>query len=258
MKRCTWMIGLCMMALVSPVVESAEPIKALLITGGCCHDYEAQTKRLVDGISKHANVSFEIVHEGKGTKHIHSPFKKENWTKGYDVVIHNECSAALADEVGAKVAKEHHDSGVGVVAIHCAFHSFRNMEGDEWRKLLGAKSKRHTHQAPIDITFDDPGHPIVKGIKPFTSGKEELYVIDEIYDNAHVLALGTQGETVYPLMFVANYGKAKTFSTTIGHNVPIFDDSSFMEIVSRGLLWVCDKLDDSGKPKKGYAAKAAK
>src|SRR6266704_3232748 len=42
----------------------AEPLKALLITGGCCHDYEAQKKILSEGISARANVTWTIVHEG--------------------------------------------------------------------------------------------------------------------------------------------------------------------------------------------------
>jgi hypothetical protein len=28
----------------------------------------------------------------------------------------------------------------------------------------------------------------------------------------------------------------------------------FLDLVSRGLLWACDKLTDEGKPKPGYAA----
>jgi hypothetical protein len=32
------------------------PIKALLIAGGCCHDYEAQHKILSEGIQSRANI----------------------------------------------------------------------------------------------------------------------------------------------------------------------------------------------------------
>jgi hypothetical protein len=28
----------------------------------------------------------------------------------------------------------------------------------------------------------------------------------------------------------------------------------FLDLVARGLLWACDKLDDSGQPRPGYAA----
>ena len=177
--------------------DGPKPIKALIITGGCCHDYEAQTQFLIDGIQQYANVEFDVIQEGKGTTHVHSVFKQKDWTRGYDVVIHNECSADVGDEVGSAVAKEHFESGVGAVMIHCAFHTFRAMEGDEWRAALGATSKRHTHQEPITVRFDDAAHPILAGTKEFVTGDEELYVIDHIFDRSVPLATGHQGEYAY-------------------------------------------------------------
>jgi hypothetical protein len=37
--------------LSAPHSRAGEPLRALLITGGCCHDYEAQKKILTEGIS---------------------------------------------------------------------------------------------------------------------------------------------------------------------------------------------------------------
>ena len=37
-------------------VQAAEPLKALLITGGCCHDYAKQKLIISQGVSKRANV----------------------------------------------------------------------------------------------------------------------------------------------------------------------------------------------------------
>src|SRR5688572_356472 len=82
--------------------EQAKPLKALLITGGCCHDYERQKKILSEGISARANVEWTVVHEGEGpkkggTNHKISIYEKEDWAKGYDVVVHNECFADVND-----------------------------------------------------------------------------------------------------------------------------------------------------------------
>ena len=41
-----------------------KPIKALLVTGGCCHDYERQKLILTQGISARADVEWTIVHQG--------------------------------------------------------------------------------------------------------------------------------------------------------------------------------------------------
>ena len=36
--------------------SSPAPVRALLITGGCCHDYDAQAKALTEGSKKFGNV----------------------------------------------------------------------------------------------------------------------------------------------------------------------------------------------------------
>jgi len=232
--------------------DGPEPIKVLIVTGGCCHDYDAQTQLLIDGIRAYANVEFDVVQEGRGTQHVHSIFKQENWTAGYDVVVHNECSADVSDDIGRAVAKEHYDSGVGAVMIHCAFHTFRVMEGEEWRSALGATSYRHTHQKPITIVFDEPDHPILAGTEEFVTGDEELYIIDKVFDHAVPLAIGIQGDETYPLMFANEYGNAKVFSVTVGHNTATFEIDEFMHIVAKGVLWSSGKINDDGTAMDGY------
>ncbi len=63
---------------------AAEPLRALLITGGCCHDYTAQTKTLTEGISARANVAWTIIHEGdsEGKNHKFSIYEKPDWAAG--------------------------------------------------------------------------------------------------------------------------------------------------------------------------------
>ena len=81
-------------------VSAAEtkPIRALLVTGGCCHDYAHQKTILTEGISARANVEWIIVHEGgDSTSHKVSIYTNANWSKGFDVVVHDECFADVKD-----------------------------------------------------------------------------------------------------------------------------------------------------------------
>src|SRR5438128_946933 len=70
---------------------STKPLKALLVTGGCCHDYAQQKKILSDGISARANVVWTIVHEGDDREHKVGIYTNANWARGFDVIVHNEC-----------------------------------------------------------------------------------------------------------------------------------------------------------------------
>ena len=69
------------------------PINALLITGGCCHDYDFQKLELTTGISKFAEVDWTIVHEGGDGRDYQSKlFENPYWAAEFDVVVHNQCS----------------------------------------------------------------------------------------------------------------------------------------------------------------------
>ena len=70
--------------------KKQKPLRALLITGGCCHNYIFQSKALIDGVAKHAKVNWTVINEGgKGTKAMIPLYENPNWAKGYDVVVHN-------------------------------------------------------------------------------------------------------------------------------------------------------------------------
>src|SRR5438477_10888576 len=136
-----------------PGLSAAEPLRALLITGGCCHDYEAQKKILTEGISARANVAWTILHEGLGDAKDHkfSIYEKPDWAKGFDIVVHNECSGKVTNVTWVEhIAKAHFD-GVPAVVIHCSIHSYRNSTTDEWRKLLGVSSYRHQQRRTFDV-----------------------------------------------------------------------------------------------------------
>src|SRR5262245_17017213 len=73
-------------------------IRALLITGGCCHDYKLQSEALIDGLKKFGDVTWTVVHEGGTTKNAKfALYDNPDWAKPYDVVVHNECFADLND-----------------------------------------------------------------------------------------------------------------------------------------------------------------
>jgi uncharacterized protein len=47
----------------------------------------------------------------------------------------------------------------------------------------------------------------------------------------------------------------RVFATTLGHSNETMEDEIYLGLVTRGLLWTCNKLGENGKPLPGYAAK---
>ena len=78
----------------------AKPLRALIVLGGCCHDYTRQMELLKKGLEARAYVQVEFVfNPDTSTKARYEVYEKPNWAKGYDVIIHDECSADVKELV---------------------------------------------------------------------------------------------------------------------------------------------------------------
>jgi type 1 glutamine amidotransferase len=236
------------------------PIRALLVIGGCCHDYVKQKDILTKGISARANVQWTIAYDpDTGIKHLNPVYEKPDWAKNYDVVVHDECCSGVTDETLIARILEPHRQGLPGVVLHCGMHCYRS-EGypkmTPWFEFTGLPSTGHGPQLPIAITFTDKESPITKGLENWTTINEELYnnVAGGVLDSARPLARGKQvvrnkkdgkerTEDVVVAWTNLYKGKTRVFATTLGHNNKTVDDPRYLDLVTRGLLWSVDKLD---------------
>lgn len=231
-------------------VSAAGPMKVLLVTGGCCHDYEFQTARLLEAFAKHnVEVDWKIVNEGgSGTDAEIDLYQQQDWAKGYDVVIHNECFASTKSEDYIRKITSVHKQGTNAVVIHCAMHTYRASQVDDWREFLGVTSRRHDHQSNYPVKVVERDHPIMKNFpEKWVTPKDELYIIETLWPNAKPLAtsVSEKSKDSHPVFWVNEYGKARVFGTTFGHSNATFEDQVFQDAVVRGTLWAAGRLDDA-------------
>jgi hypothetical protein len=264
MKRTIFLLSVAAVLVAAPLsgraTQEDKPIRALLVLGGCCHDYEKQKDIITKGVSGLANVSWTIAYEpDKGTKKLNPVYENPDWAKGYDVVVHDECSADVKDTAVIEGILKPHKAGLPAVFLHCGMHSFRG-EGypkdTEWFKFTGLHTNGHGAQLPIDVTYTDKESAITKGLENWTTVNEELYnnITGKLEDTAKELARGKQTsknkegkEKVddYICVWTNLYnGKARVFGTTLGHNNATVGDAKYLTLITRGLLWSCDKLND--------------
>ena len=109
---------MCSIASAKPKKAQGPVIKALLITGGCCHDYNEQREVIPMSIDLHSKqkVEWTILHQRTSNGSFEMDFyKNPDWAKGYDVVVHNECFANIGSpEYLESILKPHRD---GVPAV---------------------------------------------------------------------------------------------------------------------------------------------
>ena len=236
-----------------------KPIKALMITGGCCHDYNTQKYSISEGLNLRLKVPIEwtIVHY-KGTPGIPSkkdqriPFyKNKDWAKGYDIVVHNECFAFERDpEWLEQIIKPHRD-GIPAIVMHCTMHSYGFGQVVPWVEFLGVSSPNHgpKYSFLVEKVKEHSDHPITKSIgEGWQTPQGELYRINKVIPSATSLARAKRQKTkenVYDTCIWTNqFGKGRVFGTTVGHHNETVEDPVFQETMARGFLWALDRFDE--------------
>jgi type 1 glutamine amidotransferase len=106
------------------------------------------------------------------------------------------------------------------------------------------------------VTYTDKDSVITKGLENWTTVNEELYnnITGKLEDTAKEIAKGKQVvknkegketpvETIVAWTNTYN-GKTRVFGTTLGHNNATVGDAKYLSLITRGLLWSVDKLND--------------
>ena len=258
MKRCVvllffllWSLsGLVTMALAD---DPPKPIRALLVLGGCCHDYAHQKDILTRGVTRRAHVEWTIAYDpDTTTRHRNPIYGNPDWAKGFDVIVHDECSSDVKDMASIDTILKPHKDGLPGVVLHCAMHCYRTDGWNRkfatpWMQFTGLISTGHGPQRPIAVTYVDRDSPITKPLVDWTTVNEELYnnAAGKLEPTAHALARGKQGNVETIVTWTNTYnGTTRVFGTTLGHNSATVADPRYLDLVTRGLLWAVDKLDE--------------
>jgi type 1 glutamine amidotransferase len=216
-------------------------INALLISGGCCHDYPLQDKLLVDTINKSLPVDWTIVVQGgRGTRGSMPVYANTAWSKSFDIVVHNECLADVDDPGYIRKITTAHRGGPPAIVIHCAMHSYRAATVDDWREFLGVTTRRHTNPFAIPVKIAAKDHPVMTGFKEsWVTPVDELYVIEKLWPHATALAtaVSPEDQKEYPLVWVNEYEGTRVFGTTLGHGNDTWNDPVFQDLMLRGFKW---------------------
>jgi type 1 glutamine amidotransferase len=242
---------------VAPALFAADtkPLRALMIAGGCCHDYANQKRIISEGVSNRANVEFTIVHEGTDRTNRVSIYERPNWWKGYDVIVHNECFGFVNDDKFIESITAAHDAGLPGVFLHCSAHSYRMGQTDAWRATLGLRSMSHDKNRDLTIKNVNAKHPVMQGFPAeWLNPKDELYRNENVWPTLTPLgtAYSEESKKDHVVIWVNEPGKTRVFATTLGHGNDTMKNPVYLDLVTRGLLWTCDKLDVDGRAKAGY------
>jgi type 1 glutamine amidotransferase len=233
------------------------PIRGLYVTGGGFHDFVAQEKIVPAAVAERVRIDWTIDHTaGKSTEALIDRHRDTAWTKAFDVVLYNMSFSHVVDrEWIERLARAHHDSGVGAVILHGAVHSYRRSESRAWGELMGAFSMRHDSQRPLTVEAVAKEHPILRGLpEKWVTTSEELYELERVWPSMTPLAqaFSVESKKSHPIIWTNTHGKARVFVTSLGHNTEMIANRDYLALVTRGLLWTVGRLQDDGTAAPGY------
>jgi type 1 glutamine amidotransferase len=260
------LLVLCLFLAFAISARAAEPpYKALIIDGQNNHNWKATTPILKKVLEDTGLFKVDVATAPpKDTAAFHPKFSD------YQVVVSNYNGQPWPKETESAFA-EYVEKGGGFVAVHAADNSFPNWP--EYNAIIGVggwggrneKSGPYVRfrdgQVVRDETKGGGGshgarHPFLVEVRtkdhPITAGLPEkwMHAIDELYDrlrgpakNLTVLATayadpmkGGSGENE-PMLMAIEYGKGRSFHTTLGHDLEAMKCIGFQVTFARGAEW---------------------
>jgi len=225
--------------------QSPKPIRALLIVGGCCHDYDSQKQIIKQGLEQSAHIDVTVVHQGgTGTKAEIELYRDPKWADQFDVILHDECFSDDKDPQWLARILEPHRKGKPGVVIHCAMHCYR-IGNDDWFEFCGVTSRGHGPHYPHEVRNVLASHPIMEGFgAAWANPAGELYRIERFWPSATALATAKDRENGQDQVCVwtNDYRGTRVFGTTLGHHNETVDSPEFIGMLARGTLWAAGKL----------------
>ena len=229
------------------LAQAPKPVRALLICGGCCHDYESQKGLIKNALEQHAHIEVTVVHQGgTGTSAEIELYKNPKWADDFDVILHDECFSDDKDPAWLAKILAPHRAGKPAVMIHCAMHCYR-VGNDDWFELCGVTSRGHGPHYPHEVRNVRAEHEIMKGFgAAWANPAGELYRIEKFWPTATPLGTAKDRENGQDQVCVwtNDYRGTRVFGTTLGHHNETVEDPVFVRMLTRGTLWAAGKLTE--------------
>ena len=216
--------------------KAAKPIRVLLVGGGTSHNF-GMWYRNVDGQT--------LSRDGFATvNYVGDPDSMMTYLPQADVLYLSN-NRAITNPAIRQAVMDFVNAGKGLVVAHAAMW-YNWKDWPEYNQtIVSGGSRGHDRYGSFDVTVNETSHPVMKGVEPkFTLKDERYYFIpDPAGPGVDVLASSSVAgsDKIFPSVFVVKHPKARIVGLALGHDAESHNIANYQALLLNSVAWVAKK-----------------
>ena len=220
----------------SATATSDKPIRVLIVGGGTSHDFtkwykNADTQTLTrDGL---ATVNY-----------IGDPDSISVYLPKTDVLYLSN-NRPITDPVVRQSIMDFTKAGKGLLIAHAAMW-YNWKDWPEYnQQIVSGGSRGHDKYGSFDVTVNEPNNPIMQGVEPKFTLKDEryYYIPDAAGPGVEVLASSSVAgsDKIFPSVFIVKNPDARIVGLALGHDAESHDIANYQTLLRNSVKWLARK-----------------
>ncbi|MBC3788494.1 ThuA domain-containing protein [Spirosoma utsteinense] len=220
---------------------TGQPIRVLIVGGGTSHNFDMWYKTVdVQTLSRNG---FATVN------YIGDPDSILTYLNQADVLYLSN-NRAITNPAVRQAIMAHVDAGKGLLIAHAALW-YNWKDWPEYNQtIVSGGSRGHDKYGAFEVTVTQPQHPVMKGVEPKFTLKDERYYYkaDSTGPGISVLASSSLSagavagsDNVFPSVFVVKHPKCRIVGLALGHDAESHNIANYQVMLRNSVQWVARK-----------------
>ncbi|QNF35742.1 ThuA domain-containing protein [Adhaeribacter swui] len=221
---------------VTAISSPAKEIKVLMVGGGSSHDFNKWYKQ-ADGETLRKNNLAQVTY-------LSNPDSILLFLPQTDVLFLSN-NQPINDPKVRQAIFDFAQAGKGLVLAHPALW-YNWKDWPEYNlQLVSGGSRGHDKYGSFEVTVTKPKHPVMKGVEPKFTLKDERYYYnpDPAGPGIEVLANSSVAgsDKIYPSIFIIKHPKARIVGVALGHDAESHNIANYQNIIRNAVQWAAKK-----------------
>lgn len=243
-KICWWVSLLVIAGLLftnckvnaSKTANQAQNIRVLLVGGGSSHDFNKWYKQ-ADAETLRRNGLATVTY-------LSNPDSILLYLPQTDVLYLSN-NQPINDPKVRQAIFDFAQAGKGLILAHPALW-YNWKDWPEYNlQLVSGGSRGHDKYGSFEVTVTNPQHPVMKGVEPKFTLKDERYYYnpDPAGPGIEVLASSSVAgsDKIYPSVFVIKHPQARIVGIALGHDAESHNIINYQNLIRNAVQWAAGK-----------------